>query len=159
MSHPASGPYMYLHSESVSASRCARIPSLLTSRLVSGVGSIIELTMLPANQAVFFMSSLKAWLIAFWVQSVVTQTIATGLIGTHHLICVPERTLTRALAKRGRSGPRSHGVRDGLAVVNGTLYWSLSSPVPCTASGPSSYLFSISKARISAQLSQGCSGS
>ncbi|KZV63329.1 hypothetical protein PENSPDRAFT_213922 [Peniophora sp. CONT] len=47
---------------------------------VSGIGSIVRLTTLPSNQTTFFESSLKAWLTAFWVQSVVTQTVATGLI-------------------------------------------------------------------------------
>ncbi|KZV63319.1 hypothetical protein PENSPDRAFT_758047 [Peniophora sp. CONT] len=47
---------------------------------VCGIGSIVKLTALPANQAVFFESAIKAWLTAFWVQSAATQTIATGLI-------------------------------------------------------------------------------
>ncbi|VDB98597.1 unnamed protein product [Peniophora sp. CBMAI 1063] len=47
---------------------------------VAGIGSIVRLTSLPSDQATFFESSLKAWLTAFWVQSVVTQTVATGLI-------------------------------------------------------------------------------
>lgn len=68
-------------------SSLARVPCLLTARPVCGIGSIVKLTALPADQAVFFESTIKAWFTAFWVQSVVTQTIATGLIGARRLIC------------------------------------------------------------------------
>ncbi|KZV63318.1 hypothetical protein PENSPDRAFT_758046 [Peniophora sp. CONT] len=48
---------------------------------VSGIGSIVRLTtVIPTNQMDFFDSSLKAWLTAFWVLSVITQASATALV-------------------------------------------------------------------------------
>ncbi|VDB98599.1 unnamed protein product [Peniophora sp. CBMAI 1063] len=55
------------------------VPSCIGTA-VAGVGSVIKLTTLPTDQVMFFESSLKAWLTAFWILSVVTQTFATGLI-------------------------------------------------------------------------------
>ncbi|KZV63320.1 hypothetical protein PENSPDRAFT_657401 [Peniophora sp. CONT] len=59
---------------------CVLLVASCIGTAISGIGSIVRLTTLPSDQAMFFESSLKAWLTAFWVQSVITQATATGLV-------------------------------------------------------------------------------
>ncbi|VDB98595.1 unnamed protein product [Peniophora sp. CBMAI 1063] len=59
---------------------CALLVASSVGTAVSGIGSIVRLTLLPTNQMDFFDSSLKAWFTAFWVLSVFTQSGATALV-------------------------------------------------------------------------------
>lgn len=69
---------------------------------VSGIGSIVRLTtVIPTNQMDFFDSSLKAWLTAFWVLSVITQASATALVGMRHSCLLVLCTILDLIAVTG----------------------------------------------------------